>query len=121
MPPCSRLHNSTLSQIHPRPAASESRVQFRDLNLLVVFAVLVEERNVSRAAERLLLSQLAVSRVLQHLRDMFHDEPLISATSGRELTPQGQRLLSELEAIAEESSAAMGYCRYVTFTAKRIR
>ena len=36
-----------------------------DLNLLVVFSVLAEERNVSRAAKRLLLSQPAVSRALQ--------------------------------------------------------
>jgi DNA-binding transcriptional LysR family regulator len=68
-----------------------------DLNLLIVFAVLAEERNVSRAAERLLLSQPAVSRALQRLRDMFHDDLLIRAASGYELTPQGQRLLGELE------------------------
>jgi DNA-binding transcriptional LysR family regulator len=39
-----------------------------DLNLLEVFAVLAEERNVSRAAARLLLSQPAVSRALQRMR-----------------------------------------------------
>jgi hypothetical protein len=38
-----------------------------DLNLLVVFLVLAEERNVSRAAKRLLLSQPAVSRALQRM------------------------------------------------------
>ena len=36
-----------------------------DLNLLVVFTALAEERNVTRAASRLLLSQPAVSRALQ--------------------------------------------------------
>src|ERR1700678_3860045 len=69
-----------------------------DLNLLVVFAVLAEELNVSRAAERLLLSQPAVSRALQRLRDMFHDDLLIRSSSGYEPTPKGQRLLHELEA-----------------------
>ena len=44
-----------------------------DLNLLIVFTVLAEERNVTRAAARLFLSQPAVSRALQRLRDMFHD------------------------------------------------
>ncbi len=68
-----------------------------DLNLLVVFAVLAEERNVSRAAERLLLSQPAVSRALQRLRDMFHDDLLVRGAAGYEMTPQGQRLLGELE------------------------
>jgi DNA-binding transcriptional LysR family regulator len=68
-----------------------------DLNLLVVFTVLAEERNVSRAAARLLLSQPAVSRALQRLREMFRDDLLIRTSSGYELTPQGQRLLHELE------------------------
>jgi len=69
-----------------------------DLNLLVVFTVLAEERNVTRAAVRLLLSQPAVSRALQRLRDMFHDDLLIRSSSGYEPTPMGQRLLHELEA-----------------------
>jgi len=68
-----------------------------DLNLLVVFAVFAEERNVSRAAERLLLSQPAVSRALQRLRDMFHDDLFVRTAQGYELTPQGQRVLQELE------------------------
>ncbi|NUQ28782.1 MAG: LysR family transcriptional regulator [Acidobacteriaceae bacterium] len=68
-----------------------------DLNLLVVFAVFAEERNVSRAATRLLLSQPAVSRALQRLRDMFHDDLFVRSAGSYELTPQGQRLLSELE------------------------
>src|ERR1700683_278118 len=67
------------------------------LNPLIVFAVLAEERNVSRAAERLLLSQPAVSRALQRLRDLFHDDLLIRSSSGYEPTPKGQRLLQELE------------------------
>jgi DNA-binding transcriptional LysR family regulator len=68
-----------------------------DLNLLVVFTVLAEERNVSRAAMRLLLSQPAVSRALQRLREMFHDDLLVRTASGYEPTPQGQRLMQELE------------------------
>ena len=39
-----------------------------DLNLLIVFTVLAEERNVTRAAARFFLSQPAVSRALQRLR-----------------------------------------------------
>jgi DNA-binding transcriptional LysR family regulator len=68
-----------------------------DLNLLVVFTVLAEERNVSRAAERLLLSQPAVTRALQRLREMFHDELLVRVTGNYELTPKGQSLLKEVE------------------------
>lgn len=68
-----------------------------DLNLLVVFTAIAEERNVTRAASRLLLSQPAVSRALQRLRDMFHDDLLIRTADGYEPTPKGQRLLHELE------------------------
>jgi DNA-binding transcriptional LysR family regulator len=70
-----------------------------DLNLFVVFVVLAEERSVSRAATRLLLSQPAVSRALQRLRATFDDELLLRTPSGYELTAQGQRLLQELEVL----------------------
>src|SRR6202007_1440512 len=69
-----------------------------DLNLLVVFTALAEERSVSRAAERLLLSQPAGSRALQRLRETFHDDLLIRTGSGYEPTPKGERLLHELSA-----------------------
>ena len=68
-----------------------------DLNLLVVFTVLAEERHISRAASRLLLSQPAVSRALQRLRDMFHDDLLVRTATGYVPTPQGQRVMQELE------------------------
>ena len=68
-----------------------------DLNLLVVFTVLAEERHVSRAATRLLLSQPAVSRALQRLREMFHDDLLVRTANGYEPTPQGERIIQELE------------------------
>ena len=68
-----------------------------DLNLLVIFAVLAEERNVSRAAERILLSQPAVTRALQRLREMFQDDLLVRLSGEYELTPKGEKLLREVE------------------------
>ncbi|UWZ86846.1 LysR family transcriptional regulator [Occallatibacter riparius] len=44
-----------------------------------------------------LLSQPAVSRALQRLRDMFHDNLFVRTATGYDLTPQGHRLLQELE------------------------
>jgi DNA-binding transcriptional LysR family regulator len=73
-----------------------SQLRQADLNLLVVFTALVEERSVSQAASRLLLSQPAVSRALQRLRDMFHDDLLIRTPTGYEPTPRGERLQQEL-------------------------
>jgi LysR family transcriptional regulator, nod-box dependent transcriptional activator len=56
-----------------------------DLNLLAALDVLLEERNVTRAADRLGLTQSAVSRILGRLRAAFGD-PLFVRTS-RGLTP----------------------------------
>src|SRR5258707_11872787 len=50
-----------------------------DLNLLVVFEVLMMERNVTRAAERLGRTQSAVSHSLSRLRQQLNDPLLIKA------------------------------------------
>ncbi|MCW5284548.1 LysR family transcriptional regulator [Verminephrobacter eiseniae] len=72
-----------------------------DLNLLVTFQALVEERNVSRAAERLALSQSAVSHALKRLRNTFQDELLVRGPRGMEPTPRAVTL-----AIAVKSGLA---------------
>ncbi|WMM72663.1 LysR family transcriptional regulator [Rhodococcus pyridinivorans] len=56
-----------------------------DLNLLVVLEVLLSERNVTRAARRLNMSQPATSTALARLRKQF-DDPLL-VKSGRTLRP----------------------------------
>lgn len=68
-----------------------------DLNLLVVFTVLTEERSVSRAAKRLSLSQPALTRALQRLRQTFRDDLIVRVSGNYEPTPKGQSLLRELE------------------------
>jgi DNA-binding transcriptional LysR family regulator len=70
-----------------------------DLNLLVTFAVVAEERSITAAAERLLLSQPAVSRALGRARVTFGDELLVRGPRGLEPTPHGRKLLAELEQI----------------------
>src|SRR5689334_3741378 len=44
-----------------------------DLNLLVAFDALLSERNVTRAARRVGLSQPALSKALNRLREIFDD------------------------------------------------
>lgn len=68
-----------------------------DLNLLIIFAVIAEERSVTKAASRLLLSQPAVSRALQRARAMFQDDILVRSPAGFELTLRGRKILQELE------------------------
>ncbi|HEY1471105.1 MAG TPA: LysR family transcriptional regulator [Candidatus Acidoferrum sp.] len=68
-----------------------------DLNLLIIFAVVAEEKSVTKAAARLLLSQPAVSRALQRARAMFQDDLVVRSSSGFELTLRGRKILQELE------------------------
>lgn len=70
-----------------------------DLNLLEALAVLLEERHVTRAADRYHLSQSAMSRVLQRLRETFDDELLVRTPSGYEPTRRGREIQSELAVI----------------------
>ena len=67
-----------------------------DLNLLVAFQALLEERNVSRAAERLFITQSAMSKTLNRLRVLF-DDPLFTRTGhGIVPTPRAEALQSQL-------------------------
>lgn len=84
------MHIGTMHITHLRQA---------DLNLLVVFAALAEERNVSRAAQRLFLSQPAVTRAMHRLRDLFHDDLMVRVSGSYELTPKGGNLLREVETV----------------------
>jgi len=61
------------------------RLRAVDLNLLTVFDALVRERNVTRAAERLGMTQPAVSNALSRLRLVFHDE--LFSRHGKEMAP----------------------------------
>ncbi len=75
-----------------------SKVQFRniDLNLLIPLKALLHERNVTRAAKRIHLSQSAMSRALDRLRSELGDELLVRVGRNYELTPRGTALMSEL-------------------------
>lgn len=64
-----------------------------DLNLLPQLQMLLELRNVSRAAERLQLSQPATSAAMARLRRHFADELLVRNGRVYELTPFAQALL----------------------------
>lgn len=65
-----------------------------DLNLLLSLDALLAERNVTRAAERLGLSQPAVSAALARLRRHFGDELLRRNGNRYERTPLGDQLAS---------------------------
>jgi DNA-binding transcriptional LysR family regulator len=70
-----------------------------DLNLLITFAAIAEEKSVTAAASRLLLSLPAVSRALQHAQATFQDDLLLRSPHGFELTLRGRKILQELEGL----------------------
>lgn len=70
-----------------------------DLNLLGPLVALLEERHVSRAAERVALSQPAMSRTLRRLRSQFGDELLVRSSEGYRLTPLAERLHRRLSVL----------------------
>lgn len=74
-----------------------------DLNLLATLEALLAERNVTRAAARLGLSQPAVSTQLARLRDMFGDPLLIPAQRGMIPTARALELEEPLRAALDEA------------------
>src|SRR5258708_4997456 len=73
-----------------------------DLNLLRVFEILYDERNVTRAAARLFLTQSAVSHALARLRDVLGDPLFMRIPSGLQPTERAHQLAPRLRvALAE--------------------
>ena len=66
-----------------------------DLNLLVVFDVLMTERSVTRAAERLGRTQSAVSHSLSRLREQFGDPLLIKGKTRMQPTALALDLIEQ--------------------------
>jgi DNA-binding transcriptional LysR family regulator len=79
-----------------------------DLNLLVALQILLEERNVTRAAERLSVSQPALSKTLQKLRASFEDELFTRTAHGLVPTPRAEVLARDLPALLESIEMVLG-------------
>jgi len=69
-------------------------INFRtlDLNLLRVFDVVMAERNVTRAAARLAMTQPAVSNALRRLRESTHEDLFVPTSTGMTPTAHAQTL-----------------------------
>ena len=76
-----------------------------DLQLLECFDTLMRERNVSRAAERMGLSQSAMSEALARLRDRFDDPLLVRGREGMQPTPRAQALAPRIRDAVEKLRA----------------
>jgi DNA-binding transcriptional LysR family regulator len=74
------------------PTPPEVKLGALDLNLLVVFDAVMQERNVTRAGQRLGLSQPAMSHALSRLRHMLKDDLFIRSPKGMLPTPRAEQL-----------------------------
>jgi DNA-binding transcriptional LysR family regulator len=73
-----------------------------DLNLLVALQILIEECNVSKAADRLYITQSAMSKTLGRLRELF-DDPLFTRSSyGMTPTPRALEIQKKLNFLLQE-------------------
>lgn len=79
-----------------------------DLNLLVALDALLTERNVTRAGNRLNLSQSAMSGALARLRHYFHDELLVPVGRQMALTPVAEGLVEPVRDILVRVRGTLG-------------
>jgi DNA-binding transcriptional LysR family regulator len=78
-----------------------------DLNLAVVFLALWQERSVTRAAKRLMLSQAAVSAALMRLRATADDPLFVRTRTGMEPTPRARAMAEPLSQHIEQLHGLM--------------
>ncbi|MCC7184543.1 MAG: LysR family transcriptional regulator [Rhodocyclaceae bacterium] len=78
-----------------------------DLNLLIALNALLREKNVTRAAEQVSLSQPAMSAVLQKLRSYFSDPLLVRVGRDLQLTPKAQSLVEPVHDVLLRAQAAL--------------
>lgn len=90
-----------------------------DLNLLRVFDVLLEERNVTRAGARLGLTQSAVSHALNRLRYALNDELFVRGPSGMQPTPRALEMGPQVHAALNQLQAALTQSDFDPRTSER--
>jgi DNA-binding transcriptional LysR family regulator len=90
-----------------------------DLNLLRVFDALLDERNATRAGDRLGLSQSAVSHALGRLRLALGDELFVRRASGMEPTPRALEIGPALHTALRQLQTALAPAGFDPATTER--
>jgi DNA-binding transcriptional LysR family regulator len=82
-----------------------SNIRNIDLNLLIAFDALYDARNVTRAANRLALTQPTVSGMLSRLRDLFGDPLFVRTQHGVLPTPRADELAEPIKTLLTDVEA----------------
>ena len=78
-----------------------------DLNLLISLHILLQEGSVSRAADRLSITQPAMSKTLGRLRETFDDPLFVRSKRGIQPTPRALGLAGELKSVLTQIDALL--------------
>ena len=90
-----------------------------DLNLLVVFDAVMQERSVTRAGRRLGLSQPAMSHALTRLRHALKDDLFIRSPKGMLPTPRAEQLALPVRQALDGLQRSLEPAQFDPSTAKR--
>ena len=90
-----------------------------DLNLLIVFDAVMQERSVTRAGARIGLSQPAMSHALNRLRYMLKDELFVRTPKGMVPTPRAEMLAQPLRHALNEMQLALEPAAFDPTTSER--
>lgn len=82
-----------------------------DISLMIVFEMLMQERNVTRAAEKLFLGQPTISSALNRLRDLFNDPLFVRVGSRMEPTARANEIIHYLSPALDAMSVALSLSR----------
>ncbi|MEO3785063.1 LysR family transcriptional regulator [Actinocorallia sp. B10E7] len=91
-----------------------------NLNLLVPLLALLEERSVTKAAERVGLTQSAMSHALGRMRRLFGDDLLVRQGSGATLTPRALELIGPLRATLQQAVDVVDFPGFDPATDRRV-
>lgn len=78
-----------------------------DLNLLIALDVLIAEVSVTKAAEKLNISQSAMSHALKRLRIILHDDILIRTSREMEVTPYARQISDRVRQILSDIESTL--------------
>lgn len=90
-----------------------------DLNLLLVFDAIMGERHVTRAGDRIGMSQPAMSNALNRLRHHLKDELFVRGPDGMRPTPRALELAAPVRAALQNLETALDPARFDPATASR--
>lgn len=91
-----------------------------NLNLLVPLLALLEERSVTRAAERVGLSQPAMSHALARMRRLLGDDLVVRQGTGVTLTPRALELIAPLRSALQQTAQIVNFPCFDPATDRRV-